>query len=69
VPDLARSIVGLLQTGIDFPRGLGQLTPRRHVDDGAFLHGPVERAGHHDHHAARGSDVSERLRHYAPAGG
>jgi len=68
VRGLARAVVGLLQTGVDFARGLGQLTPRRHVDDGAFLHGPVERAGHHDHYAALGSDASSESE-LDPAGG
>jgi hypothetical protein len=55
----ARAVVGLLEAGIDFARRLSQLTPRRHVHDGAFLDRPVDRAGHHDHHAAFfGSDAS-----------
>jgi hypothetical protein len=57
VRDLACAVVGLLEAGIDFARRLSQL-PRRHVHDGAFLDGPVDRAGHHDHHAAFGSDAS-----------
>jgi hypothetical protein len=54
VRGLARAVVGLLQTGVDFARWLGQLTARRYDDGGASRDGPVDGARNDHHHAARG---------------
>jgi hypothetical protein len=43
---------GLLQTGVDIACWLGQLTPCRHFDVGAFIDGSIDCAGLDDHHAA-----------------
>ena len=48
---LARTVGGLLQTGVDFPRRLGEFAPGRH-DDGAASRGSVACTGN-DRHAAR----------------
>jgi hypothetical protein len=53
VRGLARALVGLLQTGVDFASRLGQLTARRYVD-GTASSGSVDLARNYHHHAARG---------------
>ena len=50
---LARAVVGLLQTGVDFPCRLGQLTPRRY-GNGAARDRSVDVARDDHHHAALG---------------
>jgi hypothetical protein len=54
VRGLARALVGLLQTGVDFAGWLGQLTARRYVDGTASCDGSVDVAGNDYHHAALG---------------
>ena len=49
---LARALVGLLQTGVDFTCRLGQLTPRRY-GNGAARGRSVSGARNDHHHAAR----------------
>ena len=51
---LARAVVGLLQTGVDFTCRLGQLTPRRYVNGAAARDRSVGVARNDHHHAARG---------------
>ena len=48
---LARAVVGLLQTGVDFTCRLGQLTPRRY-GNGAARDRSVDVARNDHHHAA-----------------
>ena len=71
---LARALVGLLQTGVDFAGRLGQLTARRYVDGAASCDGSVDVAGNDYHHAALGqldtAEQPERLHELdATAGG
>jgi hypothetical protein len=71
VRGLARAVVGLLQTGVDFTWRLGQLTARRYVDDGA-ARGYVGCARNDHHHAAVGQlDAAPQRLHEldATAGG
>ena len=51
---LARALVGLLQTGVDFTCRLGQLTARRHDGGAASCDGSVDVARNDYHHAALG---------------
>ena len=50
---LARAVVGLLQTGVDFAWRRGQFTARRYVDC-ASCDGSVDVAGNDYHHATLG---------------
>ena len=68
---LARALVGLLQTGVDFTCRLSQLTARRH-DGGAPTRRSVSGARNDHHHAALGQlDSAAERRHEldATAGG
>jgi hypothetical protein len=53
VRGLARAVVGLLQTGVDFTCRLGQLTPRRY-GNAAARDRSVDVARNDHHHAALG---------------
>jgi hypothetical protein len=53
VRGLARALVGLLQTGVDFTGRLGQLTPRRY-GNGAARDRSIGVARNDHHHAALG---------------
>jgi len=71
VRGFARTVGGcLLQTGVDFPRRLGELAPGRH-DDGAASRGSVDCTGN-DRYAARrqlfalGCRGSAPGQHHAP---
>ena len=68
---LARAVVGLLQTGVDFTCRLGQLTASRYVN-GTASGGSVDLARNNHHHAAFGQHhTAAERRHelYATAGG
>ena len=68
---LARALVGLLQTGIDFTCRCGQLTACRYVD-GTASRGSVDLARNNHHHATLGQlDTAAERRHelYTAAGG
>ena len=68
---LARALVGLLQTGVDFTCRRGQLTACRYVD-GTASRGSVDLARNNHHHAALGQhDAAAERRYelYATAGG
>ena len=62
---LARALVGLLQTGVDFAGRLGQLTATRRYVDGASCDGSVDVARNDYHHATLGrldpAEQPERL--------
>jgi len=60
VRGLARAVVGLLQTGVDFTFRRGELAAGRYLGPGAFLDGSVDVAWDDHHHAACG--------HHAAAG-
>ena len=68
---LARTVGGcLLQTGVDFPRRLGELAPGRH-DDGAASRGSVDCTGNDRYAAGRqlftlGYRGSASGQHHAP---
>lgn len=55
---LARAVVGLLQTGIDFTWRLGKLAAAREFSAGARLFGSVDVARDDHHHAASGFDAA-----------
>lgn len=60
---LARALVGLLQTGVDFTCRRGQLTACRYVD-GTASRGSVDLARNNHHHAALGQhDAAAQRRH------
>ena len=60
---LARALVGLLQTGVDFTWRLGQLTACRYVN-GTASRGSVDLARNNHHHAAFGQlDTAPERRH------
>ena len=68
---LARALVGLLQTGVDFTCRRGQLTACRYVD-GTASRGSVDLARNNHHHATLGRlDTAAERRHelYATAAG
>jgi hypothetical protein len=71
VRGLARALVGLLQTGVDFTCRRGQLTACRYVD-GTASRGSVDLARNNHHHATLGQHdaAAERFHElYATAGG
>jgi len=57
VRGLARAVGGLLQTGVDVPRRLGELAAGRHDDVSASRVGSVDCTGN-DHHARRQYDAA-----------
>ena len=61
---LARALVGLLQTGVDFTCRLGQLTARRHDGGPSSRDGSIDVARNDHHDAAFGQfDSAAKRRH------